>query len=129
MNLPDRLRKIREYRGLKQSAVAMEMNVSQQAYSNMENNADNAKMDTIQRFCNAMKVELAFVLALDVPVNDENLRMFDTVNLSHIVEEYKKIATRLSVYQELLSKKEGWTGSTQPMGLMEQASVNNAKKW
>ena len=104
MSLANRLRKIREYRGMKQSAVASEMNVTQQAYSCLETRAGNVKMETMQRFCDVMKIELSFLLAYDVPVNDENLLMFDRINFSQVVDEYKKMANRLSVYEELLMK-------------------------
>ena len=104
MSLSDRLRKIREYRGMKQSAVAQEMNVTQQAYSCLETRAGNVKMDTMVRFCDVMKIELSFLLAYDVPVNDENLLMFDRINFSQVVDEYKKMANRLTVYEELLMK-------------------------
>lgn len=104
MSLPNRLRKIREYRGMKQSAVAQEMNVTQQAYSCLETRAGNVKMETMQRFCDVMKIELSFLLAYDIPVNDENLMMFDRINFSQVVDEYKKMTNRLSVYEELLMK-------------------------
>lgn len=104
ITLADRLRKIREYRGLKQSAVAQEMNVSQQAYSCLETKGANIKMETIQRFCNAMKIEVSFLLALDIPVNDENLHIFEQKNMAQVVEDYKKMSYRLSVYEDLLSR-------------------------
>lgn len=89
---------------MKQSAVAQEMNVTQQAYSCLETRAGNVKMDTMVRFCDVMKIELSFLLAYDVPVNDENLLMFDRINFSQVVDEYKKMTNRLSVYEELLMK-------------------------
>ena len=89
---------------MKQSAVAQEMNVTQQAYSCLETRAGNVKMDTMVRFCDVMKIELSFLLAYDVPVNDENLLMFDRINFSQVVDEYKKMANRLTVYEELLMK-------------------------
>ena len=36
MSLHERIRQIREYRGLKQLAVATQMNITQQAYSWLE---------------------------------------------------------------------------------------------
>ncbi|MFN8300145.1 MAG: helix-turn-helix transcriptional regulator [Chitinophagales bacterium] len=102
--LSERFRKIREYRGLKQAAVAQEMNITQQAYSSLETKSGNLKIETLQRFCNVMKVDMPFLLAMDIPVTDENLRMFDNNHLSNVVDEYKKLLNRLSVYEELLMK-------------------------
>lgn len=102
--LSERFRKIREYRGLKQAAVAQEMNITQQAYSSLETKSGNLKIETLQRFCNVMKVDMPFLLALDIPVTDENLRMFDNNHLSNVVDEYKKLQNRLAVYEELFMK-------------------------
>lgn len=103
--LPERFRKIREYRGLKQAAVAQEMNITQQAYSSLETRPGNLKIDTLARFCNVMKIDMPFLLAFDIPVTDENLRMFDNTHLSNVVDEYKKLVNRLTVYEELLMKE------------------------
>ena len=63
--LQDRIRKIREHRGYKQSAVASEMKITQQAYSCLETKAGNLKMETMQRFCDVMKIETSFLLAFE----------------------------------------------------------------
>lgn len=107
MTLQERLRKIREYRGYKQSAAAREMNITQQAYSYLESKSGNLKMETIQRFCEVMKVEIPFLLAFDVPVNDENLQIFDKMNLSDVVSEYKKLNSKIAIYEDLLRKDTG----------------------
>ncbi len=105
--LQERIRKIREHRGYKQSAVASEMKITQQAYSCLETKAGNLKMETMQRFCDVMKIETSFLLAFDIPVNDENLQMFDRLNFSQVVEEYKRLNNKLSVYEDLLRKENG----------------------
>ncbi len=107
MTLQERLRKIREYRGFKQAAAAQEMNITQQAYSCLETKGGNLKMETMQRFCEVMKIELSFLLAFDINVNDENMKMFDSLNLSGVVNEYKKLTNRISVYEELLRTETG----------------------
>jgi transcriptional regulator with XRE-family HTH domain len=107
MTLPERLRRIREYRGYKQSAAASEMHITQQAYSCLETKGGNLKMETMIRFCEVMKVELSFLLAFDVNVNEENMKMFDTLNLSGVVDEYKKLSNRIAVYEELLRTETG----------------------
>ncbi|MES2620853.1 MAG: helix-turn-helix transcriptional regulator [Bacteroidota bacterium] len=107
MTLQERLRKIREYRGFKQAAAAQEMKITQQAYSCLETKSGNLKMETMQRFCEVMKIEMAFLLAFDLNINDENMKMFDSLNLSGVVNEYKKLTNRISVYEELLRNETG----------------------
>jgi len=107
MTLQERLRKIREYRGYKQAAAAKEMKITQQAYSCLETKSGNLKMETMQRFCEVMKVEMSFLLAFDLGVNDENMKMFDHLNLSGVVDEYKKLTNRIAVYEELLRNQSG----------------------
>ena len=107
MTLQERLRKIREYRGFKQAAAAQEMNITQQAYSCLETKGGNLKMDTMLRFCEVMKIEMSFLLAFDINVNDENMKMFDSLNLSGVVNEYKKLTNRIAVYEELLRTETG----------------------
>ena len=58
MTLSERIRKIREYRGLKQVAVAQEMNITQQAYSWLETKSDNAKIDTLKIFAPTVEINL-----------------------------------------------------------------------
>ena len=108
MTLQERLRRIREYRGYKQAAAAQEMNITQQAYSCLETKGGNLKMETMLRFCEVMKVEMSFLLAFDVNVNDENMKMFDELNLSGVVSEYKKLTNRIAVYEELLRNETGF---------------------
>jgi transcriptional regulator with XRE-family HTH domain len=107
MTLQERLRKIREYRGYKQAAAAQEMHITQQAYSCLETKGGNLKMETMLRFCEVMKVEMSFLLAFDVNVNDENMKMFDELNLSGVVSEYRKLTNRIAVYEELLRNETG----------------------
>jgi transcriptional regulator with XRE-family HTH domain len=102
MTLPERLRKIREFRGYKQAAAAQEMNITQQAYSCLETKAGNLKMETMIRFCEVMKIEMSFLLAFDVNITEENMKMFDELNLAGVVSEYKKLSTRIAVYEQLL---------------------------
>jgi transcriptional regulator with XRE-family HTH domain len=105
MSLSERIRKIREYRGLKQVAVASEMNITQQAYSWLETKSGNIKVETLKRFCDVMKVDLPFLMATDIPVNNENMEMFEKVNYSVVFEEYKKLKHKIETYEELILRK------------------------
>lgn len=105
MSLSERIRKIREYRGLKQVVVAQEMKITQQAYSWLETKSGNIKVETLKRFCDVMKVDLPFLMATDIPVNDENMGMFEKINYSVVFEEYKKLRSKIETYEELILKK------------------------
>ena len=105
MLLHERIRKIREYRGLKQLSVAHEMNITQQAYSWLETKSSNIKLETLERFCSVMKVDLTFLMAEDIPVTPENMEIFQHINYSVIFEDYKKLRTRLQKYEEVTLKQ------------------------
>ncbi|MDB5280948.1 MAG: hypothetical protein JWO06_23 [Bacteroidota bacterium] len=105
MLLAERIKKIREYRGFKQISVAHEMNITQQAYSWLETKSDNAKLETLQRFCAIMKVDLPFLMATDIPINAENMEMFEKLNYSLVFEEYKRLKTKIANYENLVLKK------------------------
>ena len=107
MNISERIRKIREYRGFKQVTVANEMKISQQAYSWLERKSGNVKVDTLKRFCDVMKVDLPFLLAGDIPVTDENMQMFDNLNYSVVFEDYKKLKNKINTYEDLILRRQG----------------------
>jgi transcriptional regulator with XRE-family HTH domain len=104
MLLHERIRKIREYRGLKQISVAHEMNITQQAYSWLETKSSNIKMETLERFCQVMKVDLTFLMSEDIPVTAENMEIFQQLNYSTIFEDYKRLRNRLQKYEEVSLK-------------------------
>lgn len=106
MSISERIRKIREYRGFKQVTVANDMHISQQAYSWLERKSGNIKVDTLKRFCEVMKVDLPFLLANDIPVTDENMKMFDNLNYSVVFEDYKKLKNRINTYEDLILKRQ-----------------------
>ena len=105
MLLHERIRKIREYRGLKQLSVANEMNISQQAYSWLETKSSNIKLDTLERFCNVMKVDIAFLMAEDIPVTEENMQIFQQLNYANIFEDYKKLRTKAPKKEDISLRK------------------------
>jgi len=105
MQLHERIRKIREYRGLKQLSVAHEMSITQQAYSWLETKSGNIKLDTLERFCQVMKIDLPFLMATEIPVNAENMRIFDQQNYSHVFEEFKKLRNRFEATEQIALRK------------------------
>ena len=102
MTIAIRIRKIREIRGWKQAAVASSMNITQQAYSCLEQGAGNARLETLKRFCDVMKVELPFLIATDVPVTEETLSSFGEKNYFEFITTYKKLQQKLEVFDEIV---------------------------
>jgi len=105
MTLSERIRKIREIRGLKQSNVARELNITQQSYGNLENRNNNPKLETLNKFCEVVKIPLSFLLDPTIPVNDENVALFSEKSMGEIYSNYKNILDRLEYYEELRAKK------------------------
>jgi transcriptional regulator with XRE-family HTH domain len=102
MTIGARIRKIREIRGWKQTAIAVSMGITQQAYSCLEQNASNARLDTLKRFCSAVGVEVSFLVALDIPVTEETLQRFGNVKFSEFLVNYKKLEHKLEIFDDLL---------------------------
>jgi transcriptional regulator with XRE-family HTH domain len=102
MTLSERIKQIRQHRGLKQFNVAAEMQVTQQAYSLLEQKGGNYKIQTLIRFCTVVNVDLSFLFATEIPVTDENMKEFDLLNYTQVFEEYKKLKGKSIVYEELI---------------------------
>lgn len=105
MTIASRIRKIREISGWKQSAVASALNISQQAYSSLEKGADNAKVETLQKFCDAMNVNLAFLFATDIDITEETLREFGSQGFAEVVTGYRKMLQRIEVFQDMFNSR------------------------
>ena len=105
MTLSERIRRIREIRGLKQSNVARELNITQQSYGNLENHQNNPKLETLARFCQVMNLPLFFLLDSTIPITDENITLFSQKGIGEIYDNYQKLKERLDDYEELRLKK------------------------
>jgi len=105
MLLHERIRKIREYRGLKQLSVAAEMNITQQAYSWLETKSGNIKLETLQRFCEVMKVDLPFLMATEIPITPENMETFAQMSYSRVFEDYKRMKSKMINYEEIVLRR------------------------
>lgn len=101
----ERIRKIREYRGLKQLSVAAKMNITQQAYSWLETKSGNIKMETLQRFCEVMNVDLPFLMATDIPITPENMETFAQMSYSRVFEDYKRMKSKMINYEEIVLRR------------------------
>jgi len=51
-----------------------------------------------------MHIDLAFLLAKDVPVTEENIKLFRTEGLGRVINNYQDMKVRLQIYEEIFSK-------------------------
>lgn len=102
MSIATRMRKVREVRGWKQSAVADSMKITQQAYSFMEQGNGSPRVDTLLRFCDVMKVELSFLLAHDVAVTEESLERFGTKTFGSLIAEHDKLEQKVEFFNYVM---------------------------
>lgn len=103
MTIASRIRKIREVRGWKQTAIASSMNITQQAYSCLEQGASNARLETLKRFCDVMKVELPFLIATDVPITEETIERYGNKSYYEFISTYRKLEQKVEIFEELLT--------------------------
>ena len=119
--IESRIRKVREIRGWKQAAVASSMNITQQAYSCLEQGASNARLETLKRFCDVMEIELPFLVATDVPVTDESIARFGTKSFNEFLANFDKMEKKLEIYEELLSSHESLFAKNGVMSVAHRA--------
>ncbi len=106
MTIASRIRKIREVRGWKQTAIAASMNITQQAYSCLEQGASNARLETLKRFCDVMKIELPFLIATDVPITEETIERYGNKSYYEFITTYRKLEQKVEIFEELLTGAE-----------------------
>ena len=97
------MRKIREIRGWKQASVASSMHTTQQSYSSLEQGTGYPKIETLQRFCDVMNVQLHYLMAVDVPVTEETLTRYGTKDFAELIADCTKLEQKLEVFSSLLS--------------------------
>ncbi len=85
------MRKIREVAEVKQSAVAHAMNITQQAYSFLEQGNGSPRIDT-----------LSFLLAFDVPITEANIEKYGTKGFADLISEHKRLEQKLEFFNYLI---------------------------
>jgi transcriptional regulator with XRE-family HTH domain len=113
------MRKVREVKGWKQSAVASSMHITQQAFSFMEQGSGSPRMDTLSRFCEVMDVQLHFLLAEDVPVTEETVIKYGTKSFSEFISDHMRLEHGVEMFSLFMTK------DTQP--LIAQLTKSPAK--
>jgi len=89
MSMALRIKRIREINGLSQSEVAASLNITQQAYCGLEKAADNAKLETLRRYCRVMSIDLAYLVTDSIPVTEETLSKYGRKGFSEINSSYE----------------------------------------
>ena len=56
--IKEKLRLLREAQGLSQKSIAKRLNLTQQAYSAIENNPENAKLDRLRELCKILGISM-----------------------------------------------------------------------
>ena len=103
MNIAIRMRKVREVKGWKQSAVASSMHITQQAFSFLEQGSGSPRIDTLSRFCEVMNVQLHFLMAEDVPVNEETVIKYGTKSFSEFITDHTNLEHGVEVFAQFMS--------------------------
>lgn len=103
VNVAPRMRKLRELMGWKQAAVAASMNITQQAFSFLEQGNGSPRIDTLMRFCEVMNVQLHYLLSTDVPITEETLRKYGTRPYSEFISEHQKLEQGAQFLDQLLA--------------------------
>ncbi|MCW3126549.1 MAG: Immunity repressor protein [Bacteroidetes bacterium] len=102
MNVASRMRKLRELMGWKQSAVASMMNITQQAFSFLEQGNGSPRIDTLMRFCDVMNIQLHFLLSADVPITEETVRKYGAKTYSEFISEHQKLEQGAQFLDQML---------------------------
>ena len=71
MKLAERIRKIREAKGLTQAEVAFVIDISPSAYGQIERKAGTTRLDTLCKIADALTVKVTFLIDIDNPDNIE----------------------------------------------------------
>ena len=82
-----RIKQIRLCKEWKQSTVAEYMDITQQAYSYLEQGISVPRIDTLIRLCSVFGIRINFLLAFDVPVTEENIEKYGTWEVGNFINE------------------------------------------
>ncbi len=102
--LASRIRRIRQYRGYKQDAIARELGVSQQAYSSIELGRD-LRVGTLLKICEVLRIDPAMLVSPKLMLTEDTLQEFEEVAVMDLVNENKKLRNTIEVYQNILQPR------------------------
>jgi transcriptional regulator with XRE-family HTH domain len=105
MSVGERMKKVREIKGLNQKEVAARMKVAPPTYAIMEEDP-NPKYSTLKKFCEAAEINISFLVAEDLPLTDDNAQFFDSMKDRSFLLTYEQLRQRVDVYGEILNLSE-----------------------
>jgi transcriptional regulator with XRE-family HTH domain len=77
MKIGKTLQKLREIRGYTQEGVAHELEISQSAYSKIENNSASISLEKMMRLSKILKIPLEKILVFDIEKYVENSKTIE----------------------------------------------------
>lgn len=102
--LATRIRRIRQFRGFKQEAVARELGISQQAYSSIELGRD-VRVGTLIKICEVLRIDPAMLVTPKVQITEDSMNDFEDSSVFDLVTENKKLRHTIEVYQNILQPR------------------------
>ena len=102
-DITTRIKEIRTFFGLKQGEVADRLGITQQAYSCAEKSA-NIQLDTLLKLAQILKVHPSFIMAVEVPVTDENISIYSNGIPSNLMSEVVSLKSKVSFYRGLIQQ-------------------------
>jgi transcriptional regulator with XRE-family HTH domain len=101
MVLGERMKRIREIRGLNLKEMAVKMKITAPTYANLEEEV-NPKYTTVKKFCDAVEVNISVLMAEDMPITEDVVLFFDSMKPKSFLLIYEQLRQRVDVYGEVL---------------------------
>ena|SRR6187402_680600 len=89
--LTKRIKTIRTKLGYKQEYVALQLGITQQAYSYIETNNADYSINTVKRIADIFEVDYHFLINQDIPINDVTIDIFRKNKVSDYTMKFLEI--------------------------------------
>jgi transcriptional regulator with XRE-family HTH domain len=107
MHIGDKIKKVREAKGLSQKQVALSLSMDQAQYSRIENNKTDPLFSNVVKIANALGVEFSELLASDEifkEINSADKTLMEKLRLLDLLDEDEREAV-YKIIDGLISKK------------------------
>jgi transcriptional regulator with XRE-family HTH domain len=101
MKMASRIKQVRELTGKRQAEVAALLNITQQAYCGLEQSADNAKLETLRRFCRVMEIDIAYLVSDAIPITHLTLTKYGRKGCAEIISGYEQMEKETQLFAGL----------------------------
>ncbi len=105
MFIGSKMRVVRLSAGVTQSALAIDLNVSQSMISDWEHDKVSPTLAQLSQFCNYFKIEL-FELLQNIQKTSSELSLHDIKDEQHVVAEIRKLSARIHELNDKLKSIE-----------------------